>query len=193
MNETEKDQKLSVFQILVLIILVAIGLFVLFIDVFAAEGMFGLGDDWSHWNSSSVRRVYGIVAAIVVYLVIGSPRRRGNDQSTDKDDQSLEQEPEQKDVLIKRKYSYFVNYLHMAVVLMLLLTIYLRKMGIDGSNGGIDFANIAGGSFLILLFVAAGLHMFRFRPQWRGSPIIYKIFVVALVLGGLLMKIKSGL
>ena len=92
---------------------------------------------------------------------------------------------------MNRKYRYFINYLHIALLILLLLTIYLRKMGMDGSNGGINFANIAGGSFLILLFVEAGLHSFGYRPKWEGSPIIYKIFVVLLGIGLVLIKIRS--
>jgi len=92
---------------------------------------------------------------------------------------------------MNRKYSYFVNYLHMAVAALLLLTIYLRKAGLDGSGGGINFANMAGGAFLLLTFLAAGLHAFHYRPKWEGSPIVYKIFVIVLFGIGIWSRMRS--
>ena len=92
---------------------------------------------------------------------------------------------------MNRKHRYFINYLHMALAALLFLTIYLRKMGIDGSNGGINFANIAGGSFLILLLIEACFRMFGYRAKWEGSPIMYKLFVILLSVGFLLVKLCS--
>ena len=58
---------------------------------------------------------------------------------------------------MKRYYKY-IRWLDIATVFMLGLVLLLREIGMDGSNGGFDFANVAGRLFLILLFITAGIH-----------------------------------
>lgn len=72
MKETKKERKLGMAGVIALIVIIVSGLFVLFIDVFAAEGLFGLGgEDWSAWNSRRYARIWGITSAAILYLVPG--------------------------------------------------------------------------------------------------------------------------
>ena len=77
MKETEKKQKMSVVQIMGLIIFFAIALFMLFVDVLAAEGYFGDPAEWTNWDSRDMRRVCGAVAIAVLFLTGHElPRKR---------------------------------------------------------------------------------------------------------------------
>ena len=72
MKETKKERKLGMAGVIALIVIIVSGLFVLFIDVFAAEGLFGLGgEDWSAWSSRRYAKVWGITSVAILYLVPG--------------------------------------------------------------------------------------------------------------------------
>ena len=59
---------MGIVQIIGAIIVGVIALFMLFVDVLAAEGYFGDPANWSHWDSHNVRRICGIICVAVLFL-----------------------------------------------------------------------------------------------------------------------------
>ena len=80
-----KGKGKKVIQFIGVVIAVAILLFMLFVDVLAAEGYFGDPEEWTRLDSRSVRRVCGIVALGVFALTGGTEflkeRTRGEIES----------------------------------------------------------------------------------------------------------------
>lgn len=76
---------------------------------------------------------------------------------------------------MKKKATFYINCFDVVTGIAFGLVILLRELGVDGSDGGIDFANIVGRVFLVMLFASAGIHLFAPR-EWRHSLIFHKLF-----------------
>ena len=76
MNRHKKYGKDTVVEVIVLLVIIILGLFVLFIDVFAAEGIFGEGFKWTWIDSRLAKRIYIMVCGAILCLLTSFRKKR---------------------------------------------------------------------------------------------------------------------
>lgn len=66
MKEIKTKREYGVLEVIIVAIT---GFFILFVDVFAAEGFFGDPEEWSYWDSRTLRQICGTVALALLFSI----------------------------------------------------------------------------------------------------------------------------